>query len=775
MARIKHTVIIGANREGLSLLPTLLQDKTIKIEMIADNNKNALLFKLNELGYQLADPLYIRVTSNLEDIKTIEGLDIIINASEDLSLQGFLQQPEFRNVEKLSPLSAKLIWGLKGEKFRLKDQGTDSHAALLSSLREVVDAIRLTGDIKEILFLILRLAIESSGAEKGSLMLLDSESKHLKVEIAEGMEEEIVRKIKVPLGTGIAGKVAQDGKPLLISGKVSGEEFQYIRARSDVKSALCVPLIIHETAIGVINVNSAESAHAFTQDDLAFLTRLASLASEVIIRSKEYEEMRWNTIKFSIWKEVDKILKMSKSLEKRLNDVCGQLSRFIEGLTCSIYVLNEDTTMLHLKASTLTDTKTIGTLAIRRGDGVDGWAAHTGKSVILIEKEIEAEEPRKVYLSLPMAAEDKVIGLFSGQLISQNGLLPHQESFLKEIIVPIAGAINNHQKQERQFLRSNKMIAVDETGLELISITDMDKLPNIIATTAAAIIGAEGSTLRIRHSGAAKYQLRAARGLDEEKIRGAFLPAETAILRDVMKTGNAVIKDFPKETNPLVLSLLSYPLKREGKVTGLLTLFNKIAPGTFYPEHFTKTDMEILGRFMVYVERALLHTMLREEERDRSLDMLYSVKIGKEFLERRAEEEISRAKRFGKKFMLMIIHIPNLNAYSQEGDRVKNLIVNILDVLKKKIRNFDVVARLDDERIAVLFLECDEGAIRMMTQFFSAVRNGELFDKSLLKEEIGIRYGYAIFPDDGKTFETLLKKAGPRVEVKVGGEGERTV
>lgn len=774
MDRVKHIAIIGANREGLNLLPTLLQDKTLKIEMIADNNKNALLFKLDELGYSLAEPLYIRLTSNLEDIKGIENLDIIINASEDLSLQGFLQQPEFGNVEKLSPLSSKLIWGLKEDKLQFKEQGADGHAALLSSLREVVDAIRLTSDRKELLSLILRLAVESTKAEKGSLMLLDKDSKHLKVEIAEGMEEEIARKIKVPLGTGISGKVAQDGKPLLISGKVSEEEFQHVRG-SGVKSALCVPLIVNESIIGVINVNSAESTHAFTQDDLAFLTRLAGLASEVMLRSKEYEDMKLDTAKFNAWKKMDVILRAGKPLEKKLNEICIELSRFIDGFVCSIYVFNEDTQMMHLKASTLTDAKAAGPLAFRKGEGIDGWAANAGKTIILTEKEPEADEPKKIYLSLPLIKEDRPVGVLSGQIVSQKGLLPHQESFLKEIAIPITEAINNHQEQEKQFLRSNKMIAVDETGLEIISITDPEKLPNIIATAAAAIIGAEGSTLRIRHDGTQKYHLRSGHGLDDEKMRASFLPAEKDILHEVIKTRKAVIKDFPKETSPLIVSLISYPLKREGKVIGVLTLFNKVAPGTFYPEHFTKTDMDILGRFMIYVERALLHTMLQEEEKAKTQELLDGILLGKEFLERRAEEEIGRAKRFGKRFVLMIIHIPNLSAYSQEGDKTKNLIANILDALKKKVRSFDVVAKLDSERLAVLFLESDEGAIRLVSKLCSAAQEGELFDKTMFKQEIGIRYGYAIFPDDGDTFEALLKKAGPRVEVKITGNEDKWI
>lgn len=769
MDRLKHIAIIGANREGLSLLPILLQDRTLKISMIADSNKNALLFKLDELGYKLADQLFIRTTSNLDDIKSIENLDIIINASDDTGAQDFLQQPEFRNIEKLSPLSAKLVWGLKVEKLNLKDQGADSRAMLLTSLREVVDAIRLTSDRKELLSLILRLAIESTNAEKGSLMLLSKDGKYLTVEIAEGMEEEIVRKIKVPLGEGIAGRVAHDGNPLLVSGKASEEEFRLMKERSDVKSALCVPLIINKAVIGVINVNSTESTHTFTQDDLSFLIRLASLASEVILRSKEYEEMRWNTVKFTVWKEIDRTLGLNKPLEKRLTEVCGKLSQFIEGLGCSIFIFNDDTQMLHLKASTMTDTKTLGSFAVRTGEGIDGWVANTGKGVILTDKDHVIDEPRKAYIALPIISDDRVVGIISGQLVSTKGLLPYQESFLREIVNPLAEAIQNYQKQEKQFLKSNKIIAVDETGLELISIRDPEKLSNIVATAAAAIIGADGSTLRLRHDGTSKYQLRAARGLDDEKIRASFLPAEKDILLEVVKTKKAVIKDFPKETSPLVVSLLSHPIKREDKVIGVLTLFNKILSGAFYPERFNKTDIEILERFVIYVERALLNIMLREEEKIKTQELLDSILIGKEFLEKRAEEEISRAKRFGKKFVVVIIHIPSLATY-KEQDKGKKLIIKVLDSMKKKVRNFDVVAKLDDERLAGLFLESDEGAIRIISKLCNAVEGGSLFDKNILKEEIGIRYGYALFPDDGDTFDALLKKATPKVEVLVGGQ-----
>jgi hypothetical protein len=74
-----------------------------------------------------------------------------------------------------------------------------------------------------------------------------------------------------------------------------------------------------------------------------------------------------------------------------------------------------------------------------------------------------------------------------------------------------------------------------------------------------------------------------------------------------------------------------------------------------------------------------------------------------------------------------------------------------------------------------MFLESDEGAIRLVSKLCAAAQEGRLFDRNLFKEEIGIRYGYAIFPDDGETFESLLKKASPMVEVKVAGNEDKWI
>ena len=63
------------------------------------------------------------------------------------------------------------------------------------------------------------LMIKVSGALKVSrvsLMLIDKQTEELRIELAKGLEEEIIKDTRVKIGEGISGWVALYGEPLLI-------------------------------------------------------------------------------------------------------------------------------------------------------------------------------------------------------------------------------------------------------------------------------------------------------------------------------------------------------------------------------------------------------------------------------------------------------------------------------------------------------------------------------------------------------------------------------
>lgn len=758
---VKNIAIIGANKEGLKLLPVLLGDSRTRVCVIADPNKDAMIFKLKELGYRVAPTHRINVTTDLNEIKKIQGLDIIVNALQDQATEKFLEAPEFKDIEKLGPLSTRLIWGVRASAPHegLGQDKSHEQTNLLTSFREIVDAVRLTIDRKELLSVILKLATESTRAERGSIMLLTDE-RMLRVEIAKGMDDEVIRKIRVPMGEGISGKVAASGKALLISGKARTEEFARPMERSDVKSAMCVPLVVNGEIIGVINVSSSESTHVFTNEDLHFLTSLAALAAEVIHRSNEYEKLRVDSAKFSFWKEVDTLMSSHLPMDKRLTTVARKLVEIVPGLTCFIYIFDDDSGRLMLQASSIRDSKGLGQMSLRAGEGLEWASLETMSDVFLVDR-TENGQIKRVYLTLPMVAKGQLVGTLNGQVIAPKGLSVYHESFLKDIRTLLADSVWKHKQSEREKMRSRKMFAVDEAGLETISIKDTRKLVTIIATTPAAILGAEGALLRIKQAGSKRFQTAATFGLDDKSVREYFLPFEKETVMEVLRRKEAVAREFSEEASPYIRSILARPLFVNDEIVGVLSLFNKTGDNTLFPSAFSKHDMDILARFSVYAEKGLANVLTPAPKEVRR-DSLEAVPSPLSIFEQKVEQELNRARRIDKGLVLATVRIAGLK---DMGSARAAFEAGIIGNIRKKTRSFDVVIRLNEETFGFLFLDTDEKVPRLLNSITEIVSIDESYRKIFAEGKADVLYGFAMFPREGDSFAELFAKASNRVKL----------
>ena len=112
----------------------------------------------------------------------------------------------------------------------------------LRFLMEATKALASTLDLGELLGRILEVAKSQAGAERGTLFLVDEKTEEIWSLIAHGMEK---REIRLPLGRGIAGHVAQSGEILNIPDAYSDPRFDRdVDARTGyrTRSLLCLPI-----------------------------------------------------------------------------------------------------------------------------------------------------------------------------------------------------------------------------------------------------------------------------------------------------------------------------------------------------------------------------------------------------------------------------------------------------------------------------------------------------------------------------------------------------
>ena len=98
-------------------------------------------------------------------------------------------------------------------------------------------------DRKRLLKFLLDVAVQTTGATNGSIMLYSQEARELYIAYATGLSERVVKNTRQKLGDGIAGGVARDRKGKLIRETAVGALYESTRDRVNIASACSVPLV----------------------------------------------------------------------------------------------------------------------------------------------------------------------------------------------------------------------------------------------------------------------------------------------------------------------------------------------------------------------------------------------------------------------------------------------------------------------------------------------------------------------------------------------------
>ena len=163
--------------------------------------------------------------------------------------------------------------------------------ALLSQLSQILNS---TLDTKEIRRRAMEAATQLMKAEVGSLLLVHEEKRHLYFEVALGEREKDIKTIFLKFGEGIAGWVAQHGKPLIVnSPKKDRRFFKGVDERTEFKTRniICVPVRVKEKTVGVLEAINKKGKGRFNQEDLSLLTSLADQVAIALDNSRLYQEL----------------------------------------------------------------------------------------------------------------------------------------------------------------------------------------------------------------------------------------------------------------------------------------------------------------------------------------------------------------------------------------------------------------------------------------------------------------------------------------------------
>ena len=153
----------------------------------------------------------------------------------------------------------------------------------LQALQAITDTALAHLEVVELLGDLLNRIREVMGVDNVALLLVTEDGQHLRVYQASGFEEEVVGQVEIPIGEGIAGRIAATRAPLIVD-DLSTVEVANLVLRKHASSLAGVPLLVSsgpgggtdgKRLLGVLHMDSALPAH-FNNDDLRFLELVAN-------------------------------------------------------------------------------------------------------------------------------------------------------------------------------------------------------------------------------------------------------------------------------------------------------------------------------------------------------------------------------------------------------------------------------------------------------------------------------------------------------------------
>ena len=172
---------------------------------------------------------------------------------------------------------------------------TSDDRGWLDTLTEVVQLVNSSRDFEEVLQLAVEGAMRVIDAEAGALILLDEVSDELVIKVAAGPAGPAVQGMRFPREEGIAGWVAANGRPRIVSDVEQDQHwFRGIDRTSGFKtrSILAAPLRVKEVMIGVLEVINKRPDALFEEGDLQRISIFADLAAIAIDSAGAFTELR---------------------------------------------------------------------------------------------------------------------------------------------------------------------------------------------------------------------------------------------------------------------------------------------------------------------------------------------------------------------------------------------------------------------------------------------------------------------------------------------------
>ena len=225
--------------------------------------------------------------------------------------------------------------------WRAQRQQQDAEATLRAS-RDLQAIIRRERDPDQLLERTTAQLADVFGADGVSIMLANAQGE-LSVRSSRGLSE-TAKQDRKKIGEGISGRVAQTGKPILLSGQVQGG------SDPTASESMVVPLRANGRTLGVVSVKHRAAQERYGQAHVDSLTQVASDIASALLTAEEFQRAEEDRRQALVLYELSRFATLGIDPQSDLESAVAMLADNLRHDAVGVWQAEEH--HLHLRAST---------------------------------------------------------------------------------------------------------------------------------------------------------------------------------------------------------------------------------------------------------------------------------------------------------------------------------------------------------------------------------------------------------------------------------------
>ncbi len=181
--------------------------------------------------------------------------------------------------------------GMLLDRERASREEAETALRQLRVIQRVTDTALAHLALDDLLGALLERVVEMLAVDTAAILLLSGDETALVARAAHGIEEEVTGGVRIPIGQGFAGRVAQERRPVILEDIRHSNVLNPILRAKGIRSLLGVPLVAHGKLLGVLHVGAMLPAR-FHQRDADILEVVADRIAIAIENANLFTEAR---------------------------------------------------------------------------------------------------------------------------------------------------------------------------------------------------------------------------------------------------------------------------------------------------------------------------------------------------------------------------------------------------------------------------------------------------------------------------------------------------